>query len=256
MGNLFPVFKRELKVYFYSPIAYAVLAIFLAIAGYFFYNNLAFFNLVSFQAMQNPALAQNLNAHEWVMRPLFSNLSIIMLLILPMLTMRLFSEEKKVGTAELLLTYPIKDIEALGGKFLACLAVFALMLGLTFLLPLSLKLFGNPEFGPILSGYLGLFLMGAAFISLGVLFSSLTENQIIAGVLSFGSLLFFWIIGWSSSFAGSTLGALLDRLSILNHLDGFTKGVIDTKDLIFYINFAIFCLFLTLRSLESSRWRG
>ncbi|RMF83725.1 MAG: ABC transporter permease [Nitrospinota bacterium] len=256
MRNVYPIFKRECKAYFNSPIAYAVFAIFLVISGYFFYSNVIFFSLMSFQMMQNPYLAEQLDMTEGVIRPLFGNVSVVLLLLTPLLTMRLIAEEKKTGTIELLLTYPLKDIEVVLGKFLACFFVFLVMLALTFPCPLLLALFGEPEIGPLLSGYLGLLLIGAAFIALGLFVSSLTENQIIAAAVSFGLLLLFWVIGWSSRFAGGELGLLLSRLSILEHFDNFAKGVIDTTDVAYYLVFTLFWIFLTLRSLESVRWRG
>lgn len=256
MSGFFPIFKKELRSYFVSPIAYVVMVMFLTIAGYFFYSSFAFFNFFAFQAMSNPMMARNLNITEGVLRPLFGNLGVVLLFIMPMLTMRLFAEEKKQGTIELLLTYPVRDLAAVLAKFAASLAVYTLMLALTGLYPLLLGIFATPEVGPILAAYLGLFLLGAAFISLGALASSLTENQIVAAALSFGALLLFWVIGWSSQFAGGGPGRLLSHLSLLEHFDSFPKGVIDTKDVIFYLNFMVFCLFLTLRSLESHRWRG
>lgn len=190
------------------------------------------------------------------MRPLFSNIRVIMLLVMPVLTMRLFAEEKKTGTMELLLTYPVRDGEVLLGKYAAVVTLFLAMLSLTAVYPVMLTYFAQLESGPLLTGYLGLVLMGATFLAIGVLASSLTENQIVAAVITFGILLVFWVIGWSADFAGPSLGKLLSHLSILEHFDGFGKGVIDTKDVIYYLNFTILCLFLTLRSLESKRWRG
>lgn len=256
MSGFWPVFKRELRAYFVSPIAYVVMVMFLIIAGYFFYSSFAFFNFISFQAMSNPMMARNLNVTEGILRPLYGNLGVVLLFLMPLLTMRLFAEEKKQGTIELLLTYPVRDLAAVLAKFAACLAVYTVMLALTGIYPVLLIIFARPEIGPILAGYLGLFLLGAAFIALGALASSLTENQIVAGALSFGLLLLFWVIGWSSQFATGSVGRLLSHLSLLDHFDSFPKGVIDTKDVIFYLNFMIFCLFLTLRSLESHRWRG
>jgi ABC-2 type transport system permease protein len=256
MSSFWPIFKRELRAYFVSPIAYVVMVMFLAIAGYFFYSSFAFFNFIGFQAMSNPMMARNLNVTEGVLRPLYGNLGVVLLFIMPLLTMRLFAEEKKQGTIELLLTYPTRDLAAVLGKFLACLAVYTLMLGLTAVFPILLIIFSRPEFGPVVAGYVGLFLLGAAFIALGALASSLTENQIVAAAISFGVLLMLWVIGWSSQYATSGAGQLLSQLSLLEHFDSFPKGVIDTKDVIFYLNFMVFCLFLTLRSLESHRWRG
>lgn len=254
--KVYPVFKKEMCSYFGSPIAYIVLTIFSVICGYFFYSIFGFFNFVSMQAAMNPMMAGELNVNEGVLRPLFSNISVIMLLMMPLLTMRLFSEEKKSGTIELLLTYPVRDGEVLVGKYLAALAVFAIMLVTTLLYPVLLTKFSEPEAGPILSTYLGLLLLGASFIAVGILASSMTENQIIAAVVTFGALLIFWIIGWSTDLAGPELKKVLSHLSIIDHFDNFSKGVIDTKDVIFYLNFIVLFLFLTMRSLESKRWRG
>jgi gliding motility-associated transport system permease protein len=241
------VLKKELRVYFSSPIAYAVLTIFSLITGWFFYNVFGYYVLASMQAAMNPMMGRDLSVVDGVLRPLFQNISVIMLLMMPILTMRLLSEEKKSGTIELLLTYPVRDGEVLLGKYLAALAVFAAMLALT-LAPV--------EWGPLVTGYLGLLLQGAAFIAVGILISSLTENQIVAAVATFGTLLIFWVIAWASDSAGGTLGRVLSHVSITEHFDSFSKGVIDTKDLIYYLDLTILALFLTLRSLDSKRWRG
>ncbi|MFQ5897519.1 MAG: ABC transporter permease subunit [Candidatus Methylomirabilia bacterium] len=254
--RVWAVFKKELRLYFTSPVAYVVVTIFLVISGLFFSSIFRFFSAISMQAAMNPAFARDLNLTEGVMRPLFSNIRVIMLLVMPVLTMRLFAEEKKTGTMELLLTYPVRDGEVLLGKYAAVVTLFLAMLSLTAVYPVMLTYFAQLESGPLLTGYLGLVLMGATFLAIGVLASSLTENQIVAAVITFGILLVFWVIGWSADFAGPSLGKLLSHLSILEHFDGFGKGVIDTKDVIYYLNFTILCLFLTLRSLESKRWRG
>lgn len=259
MRNFFLIFKKEFKSYFTSPIAYVVITMFLILSGYFFYNSFALFSTISFQATLNPMLAKQvglLNITESVVRPLFGNISVIMLLMIPLLTMRLFSEEKKTGTIELLLTYPITDMEVLLGKFFACMAVFIIMIALTVLYPLLLIAFGQPETGPIITGYIGLLLVGASFVSLGIFASSLTENQIIAATVAFGLLLLFWMIGFSASLAGQMLGDILSYISLTAHLEAFAKGVIDTTDIIYYLIFISLFLFLTLRILESKKWRG
>lgn len=250
------VFKKEIRLYFSSPIAYAVFAIFTLVAGWFFYNVFAFYALVSMQAAMNPMMARDMSVAEGVLRPLFQNVSVILLLMMPILTMRLFAEEKKSGTIELLLTYPVRDGEVLVGKYLAALAIFAGMLALTLVYPALVAWTTQMEWGPLLTGYLGLLLQGAAFLAIGILISSLTENQIIAAVATFGTLLIFWVISWASDSAGPNLGRILSHLSITEHFDSFAKGVIDTKDLIYYLDLTILSLFLTLRSLESKRWRG
>jgi len=250
------IFKKELRLYFSSPIAYVVLAIFALVSGWFFYNVFAFYTLISMQAAMNPTMARDLSVTEGVLRPLFQNISVIMLLMMPILTMRLFAEEKKSGTIELLLTYPVRDGEVLFGKYLAALGVFVGMLALTLVYPVLVAWTTRLEWGPLATGYLGLCLQGAAFIAIGIFISSLTENQIVAAVATFGTLLIFWVISWAADGAGATLGRVLTHVSLTEHFDSFAKGVIDTKDVIYYLNLTILSLFFTLRSLESKRWRG
>ena len=256
MNKTIAIYKQELKYYFQSVTAYVTMGVFLLLSGYFFYSIFRYYNLLSFQASRNPYIAENLNLTDGILRPLFGNMSIILLLLLPLLTMRLFAEEKKQGTFELLLTYPVRDSEVVAGKFLATTTTFAAMLVCTLLYPLLLALFSDPEPGPIISGYLGLFLMGCTFISIGTFFSSLTSNQLVAGVNAFGVGLFFLIIGWSVPFVGPRFAGLLGQLSLLQHFEGFSKGIVDTQDVSYYLFMTLFFLFLTLRSLESTRWRS
>jgi ABC-2 type transport system permease protein len=254
--KIWAIFKKEMRLYFTSPVAWVVFTIFLLIAGYFFYSIFAFFTLASMQSAMNPQMGRDLNVTDSVMRPLFSNISVILLLLMPLVTMRLFAEERRAGTIELLLTYPVRDGAVLAAKYLAALALYAIMIGLTVLYPGIVVYFARLEWGPVLTGYLGLLLMGATFIAVGVFASSLTENQIVAAVTTFGVLLIFWILGWSADYAGGTAGRLLQFLSLLEHNDSFSKGVLDTKDVLYYVNFTVLALFLTLRSLEARRWKG
>jgi ABC-2 type transport system permease protein len=255
--RVWPIYKKELRLYFTSPVAYVLLTIFLLIAGYFFYSIFAFFTRASMQAAMNPQMGRDLNVTESVLRPLFANLSVILLLLMPLLTMRLFAEERRAGTIELLLTYPVRDGAVLVGKYLAAFTVYTVMIAGTLLYPLLLVIVrAQPEWGPLATGYLGLLLMGAMFLAVGVFASSLTENQIVAAIVTFGLLLMFWIIGWTAEIVGGPLGTVLTHLSILEHNDTFAKGVLDTKDIIYYINFTALALFLTLRSLEARRWSG
>jgi ABC-2 type transport system permease protein len=256
MTGVYAVFKKELSVTFASPIFYASTFIFLVVSGYFFYSNAAVFTLLTFQARANPFLAEKLNLSDMVVKPLLGQFSIILLLMLPLITMRSYAEEKKLGTIELLFTYPISDAAALAGKYLA--SVFTLLIMLLGTMPslLLLEAFGNLDWGSVLSGYLGIVLMGASFIALGIFFSSLTENQIVSAVLAFGALLLFWLIGWAKIIAGPAAAPILEHLSIITHLDNFAKGLIDTRDVVFYLLFSFFWLFLTLRFLNSRFWRG
>jgi ABC-2 type transport system permease protein len=254
--KIWPIFKKEMRLYFTSPVAYVVLAVFLVIAGYFFYSIFNFFAMASMQAAMNPQMARDLTVTESVLRPLFSNISVILLLLIPLVTMRLFAEERRSGTIELLLTYPVRDGAVLLGKYLAAVVLYVIMLAFTLVYPALLAYFARVEWGPLLTGYLGLVLMGATFLSVGLFASSLTENQIVASLITFGVLLIFWVLGWSADAVGGSWGKVLSDLSILEHYDAFAKGILDTKDVIYYLNFTALALFLTLRSLEARRWKG
>ncbi|MGH7340321.1 MAG: ABC transporter permease subunit, partial [Candidatus Rokuibacteriota bacterium] len=243
--KIWAIFKKEMRLYFTSPVAWAVFTIFLLIGGYFFYSIFAYFTLASMQSAMNPQMARDLNVTDSVLRPLFSNISVILLLLMPLVTMRLFAEERRAGTIELLLTYPVRDGAVLAGKYLAALALYAIMIGLTLLYPAIVVYFARLEWGPVLTGYLGLLLMGATFIAVGVFASSLTENQIVAAITTFGALLLLWILGWSADYAGGTVGRVLQFVSIIEHNDSFSKGVVDTKDILYYVNFTALALFLT-----------
>jgi ABC-2 type transport system permease protein len=255
MRNIGIIALREIKTYFTSPIAYVVIFVFLLLVGFFFYSSIWWFNSQSIQMTQNPYYYQQININQMVYSPLFHNMSIILLLMLPLLTMRLFSEEKKTGTDELLFTSPVQIGQIILGKYSAALVVLAAMLGLTGLLSVFTFAFGNPELAQILNGYLGLFLMGAAFIAVGVFFSSLTENQIVSAILTFGALLLFWILNWASYSATGIWQGVLNYLSIFQHFDDMTRGILDTTDVVYYISYAFFGLFLTYSVIQSRRWR-
>jgi len=254
--KVWPIFKKEMRLYFTSPIAWVILTIFLFIAGYFFYNIFAYYTLASMQSSMNPQMGRELNVTDSVLRPLFSNVSVVLLLLMPLVTMRLFAEERRSGTIELLLTYPVRDGAVLAGKYLAALGLYALMLAFTLVYPGIVLYFARLEWGPLATGYLGLLLMGATFIAVGILASSLTENQIVAAIGTFGALLMFWVVGWSAEYVGGAWGRVLSHLSILDHFDTFARGILDTKDVIYYLNFTLVALFLTHRSLEARRWKG
>lgn len=259
MRNFIFILGKEMRSYFNSPIAFVVVTVFVVLSGYYFYQIFASFSTLSFQVQTDPMLANRygaLNVTELVIRPFFGMLGVVLLIMLPMLTMRSFSEEKKTGTIELLLTYPVKDIEVILAKFSGCMGILMLMLLLSLPSVTLVDVFGDPEWGVIVSGYLGLILVGAAFISLGIFMSTLTENQIVAGVISFSALLVFYLIGYSAGFAGETMSRLLTYISFTFHLRNFVKGVIDSADVIYYFIFTIFFLFLSMRSLESKRWRA
>ncbi|HUU28471.1 MAG TPA: ABC transporter permease [archaeon] len=246
--KFWPVYKKEIRSYFTSPIAYVVMLFFLLLTGIFFMVFISDFNFASMN--QSPYESYNLNITYRVVRPLFGNMSVIMLFVIPLITMKPFAEERKSGTMELLFTFPLSDIDIVLGKFLAALSLFLVMLALTLVYTLFMAIHTNPEFGTITSGYLGLLLMAAAFIALGLFISSITENQIIAAVATFGVLLIFWIIQWTGS------NELLRHLSLLEHFNNFAEGMIDTRDIVYYLSFMVLWLFMTLRVLESKKWRS
>ena len=260
MRNFWAVYTKELKTYFVSPIAYTVAGVFIFLSGYFFNNLLKEFSRICFTYTQQMSRMGGqiplLNLNEWVVTPFFGVMDFIWLLMIPMLTMRLYSEEKKAGTMELLMTSPITTVQVLLGKFFACFTLYLAIVATTIAFPILLEIYAEPDWGPILSAYAGVILMGSTFIAIGVFMSSLTENQIVAVIATFGFILLFWLLDWSASFAGPTLGEVLRYLSIMQHLADFHKGVIDTNDVVYYISFIAFALFLTYSVIESRRWRS
>jgi len=255
MRNIWNIAKKEIKGYFTSPIAYVVIAVFIAIWGFFFTAIILWFNNYGMQAAQNPYAAQQMNINQMVYQPLFQNIAIFFLLMLPLLTMRLFSEERKTGTEELLFTSPLSPGQIIIGKFISSVIVLMTMLLLTSVSVLFTFLFGNPEPLPILIGYLGLFLMGAAFLSIGIFFSSLTENQVVAAVPTFGFLLFLYIVNWMSSFVSGFWKSVVDYISFFRHFENLTKGILDTTDIVYYLSIIFLGLFLTHSVIQSRRWR-
>jgi ABC-2 type transport system permease protein len=256
MSNLLAIAQKELKGYFASPIAYVVIGMYALMFGFFFYSLVSFFNQQSMQMMGLGAGAPSVNINEQLIRPVFLNAMVIFLFVLPMITMRTYSEEKRSGTIELLLTSPLTDFQIIMGKFLGAMGLYAAMLAMTLIHIALLFWVGNPEWIPIVTTYVGLVLMGGCFISVGLLISSLTKNQIVAVMATFTVFLMLWVINWIASFMGPTAQAVLNYMSITDHLDDFTRGVIDTKHVIYYVSFIAFGLFLTARSVDTERWRG
>jgi ABC-2 type transport system permease protein len=181
---------------------------------------------------------------------------VVFLFLLPLITMRTYAEEKRSGTIELLLTSPLTDLEIVLGKFLGALGLYAVMVALTLIHFGLLFAFGKPEWKPLATAYLGLLLFGGCFIALGLFISSLTKNQIVAGAATFGVFLLLWVVDWIGESMGPTGQAILKYLSMTEHLEDFVKGVIDTKHLVYYLSFIAFGLFLTVRSVDTERWRG
>jgi gliding motility-associated transport system permease protein len=253
--NILAIAGKELRSYFASPIAYVIVGLFALLFGWFFWVFLRFFVDQS-QRMMMMGGGGNVNVNEQMISNLLQNAAIIILFVVPMITMRTYSEEKRSGTIELLLTSPVTDLEIILGKFLGAMALFVAMLLVTMIDIAILFRLGNPELRPILAGYLGLLLLGGCFISMGLLMSSLTKNQIVAAVMTFAVFLMLWVTDWPTDSGGSTTRTVIGYLSIVKHLDDFTKGILDTKHIIYYLSFITFGLFLTAKSVDTERWRG
>jgi gliding motility-associated transport system permease protein len=256
MRNVLAIAQKELRSYFAGPIAYIALGLWALLYGYFFIAIMQYFVRQSMQMGQFGASPQSMNVNQQLIRPLLQNVTIMILFVMPMVTMRTYSEEKRSGTIELLLTSPLTDFQIIMGKFLGAMALYGIMLLVTMIHIGLLFIYGSPEWKPLVTAYLGLLLLGGCFISLGLFISSLTKNQIVAGMTTFAVFLMFWIITWIGSFSGPTVDKLTQYLSIIDHLDDFTKGVLDTTHLIYYVSFITFGLFLTAKSVDTERWRG
>jgi len=260
MRNYFAIVEREIKSYFSSPIAYVVIGLFLLLSGIFFYlivsNFVQMCMRADMQAQYYRMAPPKLNVNLMAIRPILHNMSLFALFFLPLVTMRLYSDEKRSGTIELLSTSPVTNFQSILGKFTAGGLLFLIMLASTFIYIILLFFYGNPELGPILTGYLGLLLLGLSYISFGVFFSTLTDNQIVAAISTVTFILIFWAIGWVSGFVSPGVGKALSNFSLIEHFNDFAKGVFDTKHVIFYLSFISMGLFLSFVSIESSRWRG
>ncbi len=257
MRNIAIIASKEIRSLFVSPIAYVVLTGFLLIGGWFFFNLLFRFTylLTLYTNFQNAEGLESLNLNEFVIAPLLQNLTIVLVIMIPIITMRAFAEERKNGTYELLLTSPLTVTEIVMGKFAGCVFFIFVMIVLTGIYPVILVLYGNPELGVLASGYLGLFLLGVVFAAVGLFTSSLTENQIVAAVSCFVILLLLYVLSWPAETIGAKGGEVLKYLSVIEHFGDMTKGLIDTETLVYYLTLIILGLFLTHRAVEASRWK-
>jgi ABC-2 type transport system permease protein len=254
MKNTFLICRKELRSYFASPIAYAVLALFAFLfGGIGVYSQVA--QLVR-MAPQFQMQGQPMNLNDWVIRPLLDFAATIALFLLPLITMRLFAEEKRSGTMELLLTSPVRDLEIIMGKWIGALLLYISVLAMSALNLSFLFLWGKPDWKPVLVAYLGLILQGGCLLAIGAFISSLTRNQIVAGGATFFVCLILWLLSWFTAFDSSMVSQVVNYLSIVTHFENFGKGVLSSKDVIFYLSMIFLALFITARSMESLRWRS
>lgn len=252
--NTWTIAQRDFKAYFTSPIAYIVIAGFMLIMGWMFFFNLSHFNMQNMQYQQFN-MGKGVSITDGIIRPLYGNMNVIFLFMVPFITMRLFAEEKKQHSIELLMTSPVSLAEIVLGKFLSSFLLLVVMLSLTVVYPIVLFATGNPELGPIVTSYIGTLLLSSCYLSIGILFSSVTENQIVAGALTFAAGLFFWLVSWATQAAGPVWGEILTYLSLISHYNNFGSGMLNTSDIFFYLSFIGVGLFLTHRVLDSFRWR-
>jgi ABC-2 type transport system permease protein len=255
MRNVFIICGKELRSYFVSPIAYLLLTMFAVIMGFFFWNALGYFVYMGIESQMRGEMFP-MNVNEQVIRPLLSNMSVIGLFLIPMITMRLFAEEKRTGTIELLATSPVRDTEVILGKWLAAVVLYGCIMLLTALNFIFLFKYGNPDWKPLAIGYLGLLLQAAALLAIGTFISTLTKNQIVAGAATFGVCLLLWVLEWVSGYETAAWAQVLSYMSVITHFESFAKGVINTKDAVFYVTLTFLGLFFTARSMESLRWRS
>jgi ABC-2 type transport system permease protein len=258
LRNVGAIVEKELRHYFGSPIAYIALFVWTLLFGAFFYLAFSIFLRQSAMTAQQMEFGPRMSLNEYVIRPVLHNMAVVALFIAPMITMRLFAEEKRQGTIELLATSPLTDLQIVLGKFVAAAALYALMIlsGLLNLIPVWLYATVKPEWKPVASGGLALLLLGCCFLALGAFVSTLTRNQIVAAALSFCLFLGVWILGWADDPSSGPAMKVLAYLGVTTHMEDMFKGVLDLKDVVFYLSFIAFGIFLAHQSVESQRWRA
>jgi len=244
--NFWAVLNKELRSYFLSPFIYLISAVFLLLSGYYFYSDLVFYVQFGF--------GMNIMENFWQL--MFTDLRLVIMLTVPFLTMRLFAEEKRLGTIELLLTYPMRDTDLFWGKFAACAIATLFMLSFTLIYPVLMFFLQPFDWTLVLPGYIGLVMLALSFIACGLFISSLTDNTVVAGLGSLGTLLFFWILSWNDGATQFGLISTIASVSMVTHFQSFARGLIDSKEITFFLLFIIFFSFLTLRSLEARHWKG
>ncbi len=255
MKNTWIIFSKEMKSYFSSWVAYVLLVLFAVAFGYMFWIALDYFVTAGME-MQMSGQSYPMSINEQIIRPLLGNVSVLSLFFIPVITMRLFAEEKRTGTIELLATSPVRDFEIIFGKWLAALGLYACLLACTAIDFVFLFVYGHPDLKPLAAAYLGLLLQAGGLLALGTFISTLTRNQIIAGASTFAACLMLYVFAWVSGFNSSTWATVLAYLSVVTHDDSFAKGVIESKDAIYYLTVIFLGLFFTARSMESLRWRA
>jgi ABC-2 type transport system permease protein len=257
MRKTMTIALKDLRAYFVSPIGYTVLSVFLLLTGWLFNGLINRYIMITmyYQQMGNPSAFRDFNLNTQILTPFFHNMVFVFIFIVPLFTMRLFAEERKMRTDELLMTLPLEDIHILMGKFFAGLSFLGIVLISTVVFPILLVIYGNPDVGPIFSGYLGVFLVGAAFVSVGLFASFTTENQVVAAIVSFVIFLLLYLININVPEAESSFKSILMYLSLFDQMDSFAKGLIALPNIVYLVSFCVLGLFLGKIAIEIRRWR-
>lgn len=248
MSGVLAILRKEWKTYFISPAAYVVIALFAVVSAFFFYSMLAVFVVQSLGGGEFGG--GNLNVNAQVLQPLSFDIGITLLFLLPMITMRMYAEESKSGTMELLKTSPIRRMDVILGKFFAAFGLLLVLLVIYALYVGVVAHYGTPDLRATAVSFLGLALLGGAFLSIGLLISSFTRNQIVAGVITFVLFLLLWVSDWVTAYGSGVVSHVVAYMSVTAHLQNFTQGIIDAKDVIFYLSLIVAGLFLTARRME------
>jgi len=253
MRNILAVAGKELRAYFHSPIAYLVMTVYAVLCGFFFFSMTSRFVALTFRMeMMGQGGMPPMSLNEVIIRNLLEGvLTVVLLLLIPLITMRLYAEEKRSGTMELLLTSPITDFQIIVGKFLGAAALYAILVVITFLYISLLFFYGNPNARPLLANVAGLLLYGGALLALGMWFSTFTKNQIVAGSVGLAVFLLLYVLDWVTEYSSGRVGKVLSYMALTTHFDNFAKGVVDLSDVTYYVSVITLGVFLTGRSMEA-----
>ncbi len=255
MRNILVLSKRELQAYFTSPTGWLFLCAFLVITGFFFASMVGYYAMQTTELGMGSYSQDQFDMGEYLVAPFFANTSVILLMLCPALSMRLFAEDRKQGSLELLLTSPISTFEIVMGKYLGSMGFVLIMLLATAHYPIMLYWLGEPDTGVVFSSYLAMLLLVGSFMAVGLLTSAFTDNQVVALAISFSLLLLFWVISWADNSGSGSMGDVLSYVSMLSHMEQLGKGLVHLKDIVYYLSFIGVALFATQQRVEAFRWR-
>jgi len=253
MSGALVIARKELKQLFTSLIAYVALAMFFLVTGFLFFSLIGVYTSQVLQLQGPPP--PDFDPTRIIFSPLFQDASFVLILLVPILTMRLVSDEDRVHTMELLATSPITSTAIVLGKYLAAMVLFLVLLAISAYMPLALATMGRLDWGLLAATYIGLLLLGSAFLAIGLFASTLNENQIVSAAIGFALLLLFWVLGFAQQASGSTVQQVLSSLSFSTHFSNLASGIVDTQDIVFFLSLSGFFVFLAVVALESRKWR-